>query len=166
MNPPRPWMSPSRPDHPAAGTFKTGLQHLHCPDHPRSGRGGPDGQPGGGHVCRKGGGRSPGSGIVSRCPAPLYERIAQLHSGHHPRQKKRLNEIPGTVPNLLRMPEGCSFHPRCNQAMEICRKQCPPMVFFDLQRRAACWKVSAEYNGKSVPIPEQELDPLASRGED
>lgn len=81
-------------------------------------------------------------------------------------KKKRLNEIPGTVPNLLRMPEGCSFHPRCNQAMEICRKQCPPMVFFDLQRRAACWKVSAEYNGKSVPIPEQELDPLASRGED
>jgi oligopeptide/dipeptide ABC transporter ATP-binding protein len=80
-------------------------------------------------------------------------------------KKNRLNEIPGTVPNLLRMPEGCSFHPRCSQAMEICSKQSPPMVFFDRQRRAACWKVSADYDRPSVAIPDQEIDPSVSRGE-
>ncbi len=28
--------------------------------------------------------------------------------------------IPGLAPALLRLPSGCSFHPRCSEAMEIC----------------------------------------------
>ncbi|MFU8768666.1 MAG: oligopeptide/dipeptide ABC transporter ATP-binding protein, partial [Desulfotignum sp.] len=56
----------------------------------------------------------------------------------------RLTEIPGMVPNLLRMPEGCSFHPRCSQAMDICTKKSPSMVHFAENRRAACWRVSDE----------------------
>ncbi|HSL60381.1 MAG TPA: ABC transporter ATP-binding protein [Desulfotignum sp.] len=56
----------------------------------------------------------------------------------------RLTEIPGMVPNLLRMPEGCSFHPRCSQVMDICTKKSPSMVHFAENRRAACWRVSDE----------------------
>jgi peptide/nickel transport system ATP-binding protein len=33
--------------------------------------------------------------------------------------------IPGLAPALLRLPSGCTFHPRCVQAMEICQKQRP-----------------------------------------
>lgn len=32
----------------------------------------------------------------------------------------RLASIPGTTPNPLELPEGCSFHPRCSKAMGIC----------------------------------------------
>lgn len=33
----------------------------------------------------------------------------------------RLKAIPGSVPNLSELPEGCTFHPRCPHAMDICR---------------------------------------------
>jgi peptide/nickel transport system ATP-binding protein len=32
----------------------------------------------------------------------------------------KLEEIPGSVPQLIHPPTGCRFHPRCDNAMEIC----------------------------------------------
>jgi len=37
----------------------------------------------------------------------------------------RLKAIPGSVPNLLDMPSGCKFHPRCPYVMDICRGEEP-----------------------------------------
>ena len=37
----------------------------------------------------------------------------------------RLKAIPGSVPNLLDMPSGCKFHPRCPCVMDICRGEEP-----------------------------------------
>ncbi|MCJ7516127.1 MAG: ABC transporter ATP-binding protein [Dehalococcoidia bacterium] len=37
----------------------------------------------------------------------------------------RLISIPGTTPNPLEMPQGCTFHPRCPKAMKICSRQEP-----------------------------------------
>ena len=42
--------------------------------------------------------------------------------------KKSLQSIPGSPPNLLNPPPGCRFHPRCPQAMPICRKEEPKVV--------------------------------------
>jgi oligopeptide/dipeptide ABC transporter ATP-binding protein len=33
----------------------------------------------------------------------------------------RLKAIPGSVPNLVELPPGCTFHPRCPHAMDICK---------------------------------------------
>jgi peptide/nickel transport system ATP-binding protein/oligopeptide transport system ATP-binding protein len=52
--------------------------------------------------------------------------------------RRQLQEIPGIVPSLLEMPEGCRFHPRCSRAMNICRKEEPPLVQKD-GRRVLCW---------------------------
>jgi oligopeptide/dipeptide ABC transporter ATP-binding protein len=38
------------------------------------------------------------------------------------RRGEKLNVIPGTVPNPLRFPSGCPFHPRCPMAVERCRE--------------------------------------------
>ncbi len=38
---------------------------------------------------------------------------------------KRLEQIPGMMPNLTHMPEGCAFHPRCAIKEEICHKETP-----------------------------------------
>ncbi|MCP4023675.1 MAG: ABC transporter ATP-binding protein [Desulfobacteraceae bacterium] len=54
-------------------------------------------------------------------------------------KQTRLNEIPGIVPNMLNMPQGCSFHPRCENTMGICQKEMPPMIHFGENRRVACW---------------------------
>ncbi len=41
---------------------------------------------------------------------------------------KRLNQIPGMMPTLTNIPKGCSFHPRCEYVMDICKKEVPELV--------------------------------------
>lgn len=39
----------------------------------------------------------------------------------------RLYQIPGNMPTLTDIPEGCAFNPRCEFAEEICRKEIPEL---------------------------------------
>ncbi len=55
--------------------------------------------------------------------------------------KKRLEEIPGMVPSLDDLPEGCYFHPRCSRGREICRKEEPGLREIQPGHRVACWAV-------------------------
>ncbi len=52
---------------------------------------------------------------------------------------KRLFQIKGEPPQLLNLPRGCSFWPRCHKTMERCREDYPPMVSVADGRQAACW---------------------------
>ena len=38
-----------------------------------------------------------------------------------------LEEIPGTIPNLIDPPSGCRFNPRCPYATEVCKNDQPKM---------------------------------------
>lgn len=50
-----------------------------------------------------------------------------------------LPTIPGTVPNPLHRPSGCSFHPRCAEAIAgTCDVENPPEVEFGGSRTAEC----------------------------
>jgi len=53
--------------------------------------------------------------------------------------RKPLREIPGMVPGLTEMPEGCRFHPRCSRVMNICRREEPPLIQPKDGRRVLCW---------------------------
>jgi len=50
----------------------------------------------------------------------------------------RLRQIPGAMPRLTALPEGCAFHPRCPVAQERCRAEPGPTLAAD-NGRAACW---------------------------
>lgn len=51
----------------------------------------------------------------------------------------KLQPITGTPIDLLNMPEGCPFAPRCDVAMKICiRQKCERMTIND-EHQAACW---------------------------
>ena len=51
----------------------------------------------------------------------------------------RLEPITGTPIDLLNMPNGCPFAPRCDAAMKICmRERCQRMQINDMHQ-AACW---------------------------
>ncbi|MBI3014081.1 MAG: ABC transporter ATP-binding protein [Candidatus Tectomicrobia bacterium] len=54
-------------------------------------------------------------------------------------QRERLREIPGTVPNLLRLPGGCPFHPRCPVAIERCSREEPLLEPKGEDHLASCW---------------------------
>jgi peptide/nickel transport system ATP-binding protein len=59
--------------------------------------------------------------------------------------KKELSSIHGFPPDLLNPPPGCRFHPRCNYAMEICRKVEPATVFIGNKNHGvACHLTSGE----------------------
>ena len=51
----------------------------------------------------------------------------------------KLHPISGTPIDLLNMPKGCSFAPRCENAMKIClEKPCEKMIIND-EHFASCW---------------------------
>ncbi len=50
-----------------------------------------------------------------------------------------LQSIPGSPPNLISLPDGCSFHPRCVFATDICKKEQPPLSLDIGTHLAACW---------------------------
>jgi oligopeptide/dipeptide ABC transporter ATP-binding protein len=52
---------------------------------------------------------------------------------------KSLNEISGTVPNLLSLPRGCKFSNRCQEVMDICREQRPPLFKTGEDHHSRCW---------------------------
>ena len=45
--------------------------------------------------------------------------------------RERLQTIPGTMPDLIETPSGCSFHTRCPYAEDVCKRKEPRMVEFD-----------------------------------
>ncbi len=49
-----------------------------------------------------------------------------------------LEEIPGSVPRLINPPKGCRFHPRCDEAIDICAKEVPKLKEIDNQHFVAC----------------------------
>ena len=70
---------------------------------------------------------------------------------------KKLQPITGTPIDLLNMPEGCPFAPRCDAAMKICLKQRCERMQINEFHRAACWVNVKEgiENGTITLEPEQ-----------
>ena len=52
---------------------------------------------------------------------------------------EKLEPISGTPIDLLNMPEGCPFAPRCDAAMKICLKQRCERMQINEWHQAACW---------------------------
>ena len=57
-------------------------------------------------------------------------------------ERKRLESIKGSPPNLLNPPEGCRFHPRCPKAREICSIDVPQLVEKHTDHHVACHMVN------------------------
>ena len=54
-------------------------------------------------------------------------------------KRRRLEEIKGLVPSLARLPQGCSFAPRCGFATDECRALIPPLLEHRPGHHVACW---------------------------
>ncbi|MBD3919391.1 ABC transporter ATP-binding protein [Paenibacillus sp. PR3] len=51
----------------------------------------------------------------------------------------RLISIPGNVPMLNHLPQGCRFHPRCPYSQPICRQAEPPLAAGNDKHLVRCW---------------------------
>jgi peptide/nickel transport system ATP-binding protein len=63
-----------------------------------------------------------------------------LMRGEGPSGGERLQEIPGMVPALSNLPQGCAFAPRCRYAVDLCREQYPAYEEKRPGHWAACWR--------------------------
>ncbi|MFF0741390.1 ABC transporter ATP-binding protein [Streptomyces sp. NPDC004111] len=67
----------------------------------------------------------------------LLESIPRLDQ-----KGQELYAIKGLPPNLLHIPPGCAFNPRCPRARDVCRTDVPPLFDVAEDRQSAChfWK--------------------------
>jgi oligopeptide/dipeptide ABC transporter ATP-binding protein len=85
--------------------------------------------------------------IVEESPAGPFFRDPR-----HPYSRLLLDSMParpesdfatltprGDFPSAANPPSGCSFHPRCDHAMDRCRAECPELIDLGASRRVACF---------------------------
>ncbi len=100
--------------------------------------------------------------------AELADRVATVYAGkiveigevytifrtpHHPytigliravptltSDQSELTSIPGSPPDLIELPSGCKFHPRCPLADDHCRREEPELIDIESGHRVACWR--------------------------
>jgi peptide/nickel transport system ATP-binding protein len=84
-----------------------------------------------------------------RRPAHPYPRaLLESIPGRHQRGEP-LTTIRGLPPNLLHIPAGCPFHPRCPIAVELCREVLPPLSEPLPGRFAACHRTQEVLDGRA-----------------
>ena len=88
----------------------------------------------GGRVCERG-----TADDIFYNPAHEYTKglLRSIPSGS--RMKERLVPIGGTPINMLDLPAGCAFCPRCDSAMKICLREQPQEIQVGENHYASCW---------------------------
>jgi len=67
----------------------------------------------------------------------LLSSVIRLGTG----RSEPLRGIPGSVPDFLSLPSGCTFHPRCSIGDSSCTSAFPPLRQSASARSCACYKV-------------------------
>jgi oligopeptide/dipeptide ABC transporter ATP-binding protein len=87
--------------------------------------------------------------IFSRPFHPYTVGLLNSLPGATGHKKKRLDAIPGVVPNPLNLPSGCRFRDRCPRAAELCAQTEPPLVEKEPGHAVACHFPHTETREKS-----------------
>ena len=79
--------------------------------------------------------------------------------------KEKLDVIPGSVPNLINLPPGCKFAPRCRSRVEyglkICTEIEPDLIPILPKHTVRCWLYqSQEEKGHHAPLRASEVQPV------
>lgn len=88
----------------------------------------------GGRVCERG-----TADDIFYAPAHEYTKGLLRSIPRKETMKERLVPIGGTPINLLNMPNGCAFCPRCEAAMKICLEEKPEELQIGEGHAASCW---------------------------
>jgi peptide/nickel transport system ATP-binding protein len=77
--------------------------------------------------------------LLARPAHPYTEMLLKAVPKVTQRPSIRLQDVvEGEPPNLLNLPKGCVFHPRCKYAQEICREERPELRTIGPDRQVSC----------------------------
>jgi peptide/nickel transport system ATP-binding protein len=79
---------------------------------------------------------------VLRAPAHPYTAGLLASTVHDQAPDQDIAAIPGSPPDLRRLPPGCSFAPRCRLATEACRRAFPDPVYPAPGRMVRCLRIA------------------------
>jgi peptide/nickel transport system ATP-binding protein len=65
--------------------------------------------------------------------------LSSRQAGRFRKGRERLKAISGMVPPLSDLPSGCTFHPRCPVAIEVCQKEEPELIEVSPGHKVRCW---------------------------
>ena len=84
--------------------------------------------------------QAPSKALVSEPLHPYTQALIEAIPDPDPENRRRLRKVPpGEPPSLINPPPGCRFHPRCPYAMDVCRREEPPMVEVKPGHAVKCW---------------------------
>ncbi len=81
----------------------------------------------------------------------LIQSVPRLDQVH----QNRLFSIDGQPPNLIDLPDACPFYPRCDHAMEICKRKYPDAEVLSETRSVGCW-LYKEHEPEEARLVEQQ----------
>jgi peptide/nickel transport system ATP-binding protein len=81
-------------------------------------------------------------GRVLQAPAHPYTAGLLASTVHGQPRERDIDAIPGSPPDLRRLPPGCSFAPRCPRRTTDCRRAVPEPRFLEPGHMAACLLVT------------------------
>ena len=93
---------------------------------------------------------------------PYTRGLLRSMPGRAPREgagtvrTRRLETLPGSVPDPSRPPRGCRFHPRCSERIEPCSEKAPPEIVDGDGRRVVCFLSVAPEGAVAEPAAEGE----------
>ena len=81
-------------------------------------------------------------------------------------ERERLIPISGTPIDLLNMPKGCAFAPRCENAMKVCLCQKPKEVRVGFDHLSACWMnvLDGQKQGKIIAAEDGSIKAIDLEG--
>lgn len=88
-----------------------------------------------GHVVEQGSVRD----VFYHTKHPYTQGLLNSMPTLEPEREERLIPIPGNPVNLLELPKGCAFAPRCTHCMERCCEEKPPKLEFGEGHISYCW---------------------------
>jgi peptide/nickel transport system ATP-binding protein len=90
---------------------------------------------------------------VLGAPAHPYTAGLLASTVHGQPRERDIDAIPGSPPDMRRLPQGCAFAPRCARRMPECRRAVPEPRIPAPGRMAACFAVAGASTDQSVPGP-------------
>lgn len=77
----------------------------------------------------------------------LLNSVPKIHTNN----KETLYSLKGTPPDLINPPAGCSFAPRCEYGMLVCRKRYPDITRFSDSQECSCWLYHPKADTAGLP---------------
>jgi peptide/nickel transport system ATP-binding protein/oligopeptide transport system ATP-binding protein len=78
---------------------------------------------------------------IFRAPKHPYTEALLTAVPHLGLKQGKLEMIPGSIPNLIDVPSGCRFHPRCKYAVRRCAQELPEALEVEKGHLSGCLRV-------------------------